>query len=242
MSEIVPAIIARDFEELKGKLDLVKDQAQAVQLDIMDGVFVPNKTWPFDSAQDRQDKPSSVSELDQLDTNIFLEAHLMVEYPARVLSDWMSCGKIGRIIFHWEAVRKIKNHELNPYQTQTEPRFPVSNLVREARKNNKQLGMALNPETPIEALSDFVKDLDMILLMSVDPGAAGQEFQESVIPKITALRQKFPDAKIGVDGGINLKNAKRLKELGVDFLVAGSAIFGSGDPQKALEELKKIIS
>ncbi|MDD2753052.1 MAG: ribulose-phosphate 3-epimerase [Candidatus Portnoybacteria bacterium] len=244
MSEIIPAIIAKDFNELKEKIKLVERRAKTVQLDVMDGIFVSDKTWPLDSFLDHgsglaQGKPS-VNDLEKLETNLFLEAHLMVDNPHRVLNEWLN-SKVGRVILHWEAIEKIHNHEILPYKTQVGAGFPISNLAQEAHRNNKEFGVALNLETPITVLNNFISEIDMVLLMSVKPGQGGQKFEESVIPKIILLRQKYPDVKIGVDGGVNKENILKLAEAGAGFLVVGSAIFADDDPAKALEDFKKII-
>ena len=241
--EIIPAIIAKNFQELYDKIHLVEPYVKTVQMDVMDGIFVPNHTWPFDSSRDvefAQGKPS-VNDLNKIDTDIFLEAHLMVEAPHRVLNEWLS-SKIKRIILHWEAMEKIHNHELLPYKTQVGAGFPVSNLAEEIHRYNKEFGVALNLETPISVLDNFINDIDTVLLMSVKPGQGGQEFEESVIPKIIALRQNYPSVKIAVDGGVNLQNISKLIEAGADFLVMGSAIFGSDDVGGAINELETLAT
>jgi ribulose-phosphate 3-epimerase len=224
LMEIIPAIIAKDFDELRKKIESVESFVKTVQLDVMDGIFVPNTTWPYTNKE-----PFSVGDIDREPFSVNLEAHLMVSTPQAVLGEWFS-SKIKRIIVHWETVGAINNKQST-----------INNLVGEARKSGKEFGIALNPETPVEVLEPYIKDLDLVLLMSVNPGAAGQEFQESVIPKISALRSNYPDVKIGVDGGVNLENAKGLKEAGVDFLVVGSAIFANKNIERSIEEFKKII-
>ena len=258
MPEIIPAIIAKDFEDLKNKIKLVEPYVKTVQLDIMDGVFVANKTW---------NKPE---ELASLETNLFLEVHLMVAEPEKVTDGWLA-SKVSRVIVHYEAIgvsvchsRESGNPELwiPPYQVrgklsqarndkkeksrngndiEREADIKIKDFAKKVKKFNKEFGIALNPETPIGVLDDFVGQLDLVLLMSVNPGFAGQPFQESVIPKIAALRQKYPDVKIGVDGGINLQNVKKLVEAGADFLAVGSAIFESENPAKVINQLKEAV-
>ncbi len=228
MPEIVPAIIAKSFDELKEKISAVEAQVKTVQLDVMDGIFVPNKTW------------ASPRDLEKLDTQLFLEAHLMIDTPHRVLNEWLA-SKVRRIILHWEVIEKIHNHELLPYKTQVDQYFPVGNLAEEIHRCGKEFGLALNPKTPITVLGNFISKLDMVLLMSVEPGAAGQEFIPAVIPKIIALRQANQNVKIGVDGGVSLVNARELKEAGADFLVVGSGIFSNENPSQAISQLKEAI-
>ncbi len=236
MPEIVPAIIAKNFDDLQAKIKLVEPYVKTVQLDVMDGIFVPKKTWPFDLAQG---KPS-VSELDDLKTTLFLEAHLMIDNPHRVFNDWL-VSPVARIILHWEAVEKIHAHELSPYETSVDNQFPISNLAREAHRCGKELGLALNPQTPITVLDNFIKELDLVLLMSVEPGAAGQDFQGEVIHKIQALRQKYPDVKIEIDGGVSAANISLLKESKVDYLAVGSVVFEAVDIKQTLLDLEKLI-
>jgi len=229
MPEIIPAIIAKDPEDLKNKIRLIEPYVAAVQLDVMDGIFVPNKTW------------KEPDDLEKIKTKLFFEVHLMIEKPQTVTERWLE-SKVKRIILHWEALEKIHGHEMTPYKTASRPGFPVIDLAEEAHRHNKELGVALNPNTPISTLDSFINDIDLVLLMSVNPGKAGQEFQEKVIPKIIALRQKYPDVKIEVDGGVNPQNAKKLAQAGANILVAGSAIFESGDVGKAIEELKQSLN
>ena len=241
MVEIIPAIIAKDFGELKEKIDLVKACVKTVQIDVMDGIFVNNKTWPYFASQGGASSGKSFSsELNNLDTNIFLEVHLMIENPHQVLNEWLNAN-VGRIVLHWEALEKIHNHELLPYETQVDSRFPVSNLSREIHRCGKQFGVALNPKTPIEVLDNFINDIDSVLLMSVEPGFAGQEFKEEVIPKIITLRQRHENVKIEVDGGVSPQNILKLAEAGVDFLVIGSAVFSAQEPCSVFASMSKIL-
>jgi ribulose-phosphate 3-epimerase len=228
MVEIIPAIIAKDFNELKAKIKLVEPFVRTVQIDVMDGVFVSNLTW------------NNPIELETLETNLMLEAHLMVENPHRVLNEWLN-SRVKRVILHWEAMEKIHNHELLPYRTQVGAGFPVSNLAEEAHRNNKEFGVALNLETPISVLDNFINDIDMVLLMSAKPGEGGQKLQEEVFPKISALRQKYPDVKIGVDDGINEQNVARLIKAGANFLAVGSAIFQNQDIEDSIKKLKVLL-
>jgi ribulose-phosphate 3-epimerase len=128
---------------------------------------------------------------------------------------------------------------MTPYKTASRPGFPVIDLAEEAHRHNKELGIAINPETPVSILDSFINDIDLVLLMAVNPGKAGQVFQEKVIPKISALRQKYPDVKIEIDGGVNPQNAKKLAQAGANILVAGSSVFESANIEEAINQLKK---
>lgn len=231
--EIIPAIIPKSFNELQEKLKLVEPFFKTVQLDIMDGIFVNNETWPFIAPQG---KPA---DLEKLKTDALLEAHLMVQSPQYVFEEWLK-SPVGRITLHWEPLKDIHMHDMIPFNTQMDAAFPVSAFAVEARKRGKWLGIALNPETPIDILDNFINEIDLVLLMSVNPGFGGQPFQESVLNKIAALRKKHKDVKIEVDGGVNSQNAEKILAAGADYLVMGSAIFDSGDIPQTITNLKKI--
>ncbi|MDD2730925.1 MAG: ribulose-phosphate 3-epimerase [Candidatus Portnoybacteria bacterium] len=208
--EIIPAIIAKDLGELKNKISQVENLVMAVQLDVMDGVFVPNATW------------NNPKDLFGFKTNLFLEAHLMVKEPARILDNWLT-SPAGRIIVHCETGADMKE---------------IASRVHQA---GKEFGVALNPETEVEVLDNFISEIDLVLFLSVQPGFGGQKFLPKVLPKISRLRQKNLNVKIAVDGGINLSNAKQVKEAGADILVVGSAIFASGDAKEAIARLQAAI-
>ncbi len=233
MPEIIPAIIANSFQELQEKVKLVEPYVGTVQLDVMDGVFVPNKTWPYFAPQGgaTNGKPF-LCDLEKLETNLALEAHLMVDNPHRVLNEWLN-SKVKRVILHWEAIKEI----FHP----TGDRPKGDNLIEQIHNSGKEFGIALNLETPISVLDNFIDYIDMVLLMSVKPGTSGQEFQESVIPKIISLRQKYLNVKIEVDGGINLINAEQAVEVGADYLAVGSAIWQSEDIGQTIKKLESII-
>lgn len=208
--EIIPAIIAKDLGELKNKISQVENLVRTVQLDVMDGVFVPNATW------------NNPKDLFGFKTNLFLEAHLMVKEPARILDNWL-ISPAGRIIVHCETGADMKE------------------IVSRVHQADKEFGVALNPETEIDVLDDFISEIDLVLFLSVQPGFGGQKFLPKVLPKISRLRQKNLNVKIAVDGGINLSNAKQVKEAGADILVVGSAIFSSGDAKEAIARLQAAI-
>ena len=252
MPEIVPAIIAENFKELEEKTRLVEPYVKTVQLDVADGIFVANKTWPYFAPQSGatngkpfvadtpQGKPS-LRDLDKIETTLDFEAHLMIDSPHQVLNEWLN-SRVKRVILHWEVLEKIHNHELLPYKTQITAGFPVSNLAEEAHQRGKEFGVALNLETPVAALDNFMSYVDLVLLMSVPPGWGGQRFDERVIPKIIALRQKYPDVKIEVDGGVSADNMAKLIEAGADFLAVGSAIFNAGDIGGMITELNDLAA
>lgn len=213
MVEVIPAIIAKDFKELKSKIRLVEPYVDWAQLDVMDGRFVDNQTW------------NNPSELTRLKTSLNLEAHLMIARPEEKLDEWLASG-IKRVIVHYEATDKINE------------------IIEKTQKSGLEVGLALNPETNIDVIDQFVSKLDLVLIMTVHPGRAGQNFLEESVSKIKNLRAKYFYVKIEVDGGINLKTASRVIQAGADLLVSGSAVLESKhikDTIKNLKSANKII-
>ena len=196
--EIIPTILVKTFDEVKEKIKQVENLVDWVQLDIMDGVFVDNKTW------------NNPSDLRGFKTRVKLEAHLMVEKPEEVINDWLKI--VDRVIVHYEAANNISE--------------------------GKRIGLAINPETPIDVVKPFLNNLDLVLIMTVKPGWGGQKFQERTLDKIKALRKLWPDGNIEVDGGINAETAKKTIKAGANLICSGSYIFNSKDIKKAIETLK----
>lgn len=209
MIEIIPAIIAKNFQELTEKIQLVEPYVRWVQLDIMDGKFVPNTAW---------NKPK---DLETYNPRVFLEAHLMIEYPEKHAESWMRAG-IKRIIFHIEAAK-------DPHA-----------LIALCRTMRVDVGVAVSPQTSVEKIKDLLGVVDMVLVLGVTPGFAGQRFKPSVLPKIRELRKASPYLTIGVDGGMDPKTAKQAVEAGANVIVAGSFIFGSNNIEKAINELRNV--
>jgi len=208
--EIIPAIIAKNFNELKEKVNLVKAHVKWAHIDVMDGNFVPNITW------------NNPEDLLESGFEALLEAHLMIREPEKYVERWINSG-VKRIIFHIEATS-------DPHA-----------IIGLCRKMRVDIGVAINPETDLSAIKTLDELVDMVLIMGVTPGFGGQKFQPSVIKKIKALRKLNPRLTIGVDGGMNVKTAKKVAEAGASIIVAGSYIFGSKDIGKAIEELKSIF-
>ncbi len=210
MVQIIPAIIAKDFEDLKNKVEAVKGVVGLVQLDVMDGVFVPNKTFG---------EPAAVEKISSMDWEI----HLMVGENLSAIKSWSKITNVKRIIFHWESAKNEKKLE---------------ECVNSAKQAGKEVGLALNPGTNLAVLDKWLPKIDLVLLMAVNPGTAGQEFMGEVIPKIKTLRREWIGGKIEVDGGVNSATAKKIIEAGADFLAVGSFIFDSPQPKEQIKTLK----
>lgn len=216
MTKIIPTILVKDFEEAKEKIKKVEKYVKWVQLDIMDGVFVNNETWPYTEGK--------ISDLKRLKTGIKLEAHLMVEKPETVIDSWLEV--VDRVIVHFES--KITNRELG-----------IRELIKKAHKKKKQIGLALNPETHFSVATPFLNGLDLVLLMTVQPGWGGQEFKKWILDKIKFLREIWPDGNIEVDGGVSDENIKDIIKAGANLICVGTYIFRSKDIKQAIVDLKE---
>jgi ribulose-phosphate 3-epimerase len=212
---IAPSILSADFSNLGRDINTVVDAgAQWIHVDVMDGIFVPNITIG----------PVVVRGIRKA-TKAFLDCHLMVMDPERYIDDFTKAGADG-ITVHVEATRHLQR---------------TLSMIRE---RGLKSGVALNPSTPLDTIRYCLDDIDLVLIMSVNPGFGGQTFIDAVIPKITDTRTMISGRTIQlqVDGGINKDNIANLTRMGVDNMVAGSSIFGTGDPGKTLKEMFDIVS
>ncbi|MBU1289739.1 ribulose-phosphate 3-epimerase [Patescibacteria group bacterium] len=209
MIQVIPAIIAKDFEELKDKIKQIEPFVEWAQLDVMDGKFVDNITW------------NHPSDLKKLKTNLKLEAHLMVEKPEDVIDSWIKSG-VKRIIIHYEATKKLG---------EVIKKIQDAGLEASIAINPETSANELSPFLNVSSILS-------VLIMTVRPGRGGQEFIEATLGKIRALRERDENVKIEVDGGINLETAQKVVRAGADILAVGSAIFKSEDIKKSIEELK----
>jgi len=227
--EIVPAIIAKSFDELQEKIKLVEPYVKSVQIDIMDGIFTPEKSW------------NNQKELKNINTSLSIEAHLMIEDVESEIERWLDSG-VERILAHWEAIEKLT---VNRKQLTIEEL--VENLSRKCTKKNVEFGIVLNLDTSVSALGKMLSVncylFSVVQLMSIAKiGEYGQPLDEKVIPKIRALKEQHLNVKISVDGGINSQNAKQILEAGADVLVIGSGIFNSKDVGGVIKEIRKVIN
>ena len=149
------------------------------------------------------------------------EVHLMVKDPEITIEEWVDAGA-KRIIFHIEATHKPEE------------------CIKTIKRFKREAGIAINPKTKVSKIKKFLPEIDHVLIMGVNPGFSGQKFQPKVLKKIKRLKKIAPNIKIGVDGGVNQKNAKEILRAGADFLCAASAIFKSKNIGKAIENLEKV--
>jgi ribulose-phosphate 3-epimerase len=218
MGKLAPSILSADFSRL-GQQVLTAEEAGAdyVHVDVMDGNFVPNITVG----------PMIVSALRPC-TKLPIDVHLMIEEPERYISDFVSAGA-DIICVHFEACRHIHR------------------AVQQIKESGRLAGVALNPGTPAESLTEVLADLDQIVIMTVNPGFGGQKFIRNMLPKIARVRQMVVSngllANIEVDGGVTLANAKDVVAAGGDILVAGSAVFGAqAGITDAVKQFKVILT
>ena len=212
---LAPSLLAADFTRLHEAIELVNNSpADWFHCDIMDGRFVPNISYGMFIVE-------QVNELAHLP----LDVHLMIEEPERYIADFQSAGA-DIITVHYEAC---------PHLHRT---------IQQIKETGAKAGVALNPHTPVSLLENLLEDLDLILIMSVNPGFGGQKFIYNTIPKIRRLRQLMAQhnvhALIEVDGGIGLQNAEKILEAGADVLVAGSSVFRAKDPAAAITAFKNL--
>jgi ribulose-phosphate 3-epimerase len=214
MVKVAPSILSADFGILAREVGKVdRAGADLIHIDVMDGHFVPNITIG----------PLVVAAVRKA-TKLPLDVHLMIENPQDYIKPFARAGA-DYLTVHVETCPS------------------PGKVIRQIRREGVRPGIVLNPSTPLRKAEKFLPYVDMVLLMTVNPGFAGQKFIASVLPKIARLRkivdEKRLDLEIEVDGGINLKTARAAIEAGVDILVAGSAVYSAPDYAKVIRELKK---
>ena len=210
---ISPSLLSADFGCLKDDLDKInRSEADWLHIDIMDGVFVPNISFGFPVLE-------YVAKL----CNKPLDVHLMIVQPEKFIKEVMALGSMMMNV-HYETCPHLHR------------------VIQMIKDNGMKAGVTLNPATPVSVLSDIIADLDMVLLMSVNPGFGGQKFIPNTLNKVRKLRQMIEEtgsnALIEVDGGVNLETGKQLVDAGVDVLVAGNAIFKAPDMIDMIHKMK----
>ncbi len=212
---VAPSLLAADFLYLKEAVDLI-DQSEAdwLHMDVMDGRFVPNISFGMMIVE-------QVGRVLQKP----MDVHLMIEQPEQYVAQFAKAGA-ETITVHYEACPHLHRN------------------IQQIRDLGVRAGVAINPHIPVSLLEPVIEDLDLVLIMSVNPGFGGQKFIFETLYKIRQLRQIMMDrnakALIEVDGGVGLQNAAKIMEAGADVLVAGSSVFGSDDPVETIKQLKAL--
>jgi ribulose-phosphate 3-epimerase len=212
---VSPSILAADFNNLEKEVSKINlSKAGWIHCDIMDGVYVPNISFGFpivESLKKVSEKP--------------LDVHLMIVEPEKYIERFCNIG-IDILTVHIEACKHLEQ------------------AIQLIKDHGIKAGVSLNPHTPVEALSEVISKIDLVLIMSVNPGFGGQQFIENTYDKVDKLKKMIDLAKssalIQVDGGIDITNARKLYDNGVDILVCGTTVFHSKDPIKTVEELLSV--
>ncbi len=211
---IAPSMLKCDFSNLQREVELLEAAgAEVLHLDVMDGHFVPNLSYG----------PMVIQRLRRI-TDLPFDAHLMISEPERYLDDYVSAG-CDSLTIHIEAVPQ-----------------PIR-LLRRIREAGCLAGLALNPGTPIDAISSVIDECDLLLVMSVEPGFGGQSFQPAALEKVRHLKQLVPDTVlISIDGGIGPDIITECASAGCDLYVVGSAIFDSADYKAAIDKMRTLAA
>ena len=209
MIELIPSINARTFEEVQERIKKIEPFAAWCHLDVTDGVFSTHLTW------------REPADLARLTTTLRVEAHLMMEEPERVITQWL-VKPVTRVIVHREATKDMPS------------------LIKKCQDAGIQIGLAIRPDTSWEALVPWAAQVDLLQLLAVNPGPSGQKMDIGTVDKLVHLHCECPDCIIEIDGGITLETGRIMARHGANILVVGSALFSASDIGHALAAFKQL--
>jgi ribulose-phosphate 3-epimerase len=214
---VSPSVLSADFANLQRDVEFLHNsEAEWIHVDVMDGVFVPNISFGF-----------PVLQAIRQHTSKFIDVHLMIVEPEKYIEQFRAAGA-DLISVHYESTQHLDR------------------IIHQIKATGAQVGVVLNPATPVSVLSEVIHLLDLVLIMSVNPGFGGQSFIQNSLHKVVDCKNliaaKGSKAKIEVDGGVNLQNAASLVAAGADVLVAGNAVFKSENPTETIRQLKYIAA
>ena len=206
--KIAPSILSADKNKLQQEVNEIEPYSDLIHVDVMDGKFVPPITF-------------EAGDIKKVKTKLQKDVHLMVEHPIKdkFIENFADAGA-SIITIHEECKDNIKE------------------AFKIIKSKGIKIGISINPLTPLNKIKPYLNDVDMVLIMSVNPGYSGQKFIPDVLPKIMELRKLKPDMDIEIDGGINTETIKEAVDAGANVIVAGSSIFGKEDKMKAIKELR----
>lgn len=215
MPIIAPSVLAADFGNLQRDIEMInRSDAQWIHLDVMDGIFVPNISYGM----------PVIKAIDDLSDKV-MDVHLMIVQPERYIKDFKEVGA-DVLTVHYEASTHLHR------------------TIQAIKDEGMKAGVALNPHTPVHLMEDIIKDIDLLLIMSVNPGFGGQKFiqhtYEKIVQAAELIDRKNADVLIEVDGGVGPGNAAQLTQLGADVLVAGSAVFSASHPLEVIKEMASL--
>ena len=216
MIKVSPSILSADFAKLGADVeDIKRGGAEYVHVDVMDGVFVPNISIGIPVVKSLRKA-----------TDMFLDVHLMIDKPHRYVEEFCKAGA-DLVVFHVEADQ--------PQDLQT--------AIDAIKAQGKKVGLSVKPRTPAAVLAPYIEQLDLVLVMTVEPGFGGQKFMHDMLPKIEQLRAMInemnPACELEVDGGIDPVTAPLVKKAGANVLVAGSAVFNKADRAEAIRQIRE---